>query len=137
MNDKNKTKSQLIEELKILRKQNCQQQAAASELYKPRKQFKIENQQKLLENIYDGIELPIFIIDIDKDGELRSAGLNPEYENLTEMSSNWIKSKTPEELSPVIPIKVAKALRKNLSGCLESGEIVQYQEMISVNKKEA
>ncbi len=98
---------------------------------------KLKEQQELIDAIYTGLELPVFLIDVDEQNEFRFAGLNPAHEKLTGMKSEEIKGKTPEEIVPILPEEVVKAVRANYEKCLNKGKAIQYEEMIPFMGKES
>jgi PAS domain S-box-containing protein len=103
-------------------------------------EFIYEMQEKeakdLLDSIFFGAELPIFVIDVEKNRELRFASLNPAHEKLTGFTSSWIKGRSPEDLYPRIPKEFIKEIRGHYEECLNKEQTIQYEEMIPFDGKE-
>ncbi|MFC2084217.1 PAS domain S-box protein [Bacteroidota bacterium] len=96
----------------------------------------LRDQQRFLDGIYTGVDLPIFVVDVTEEGEMRFSGLNPAHERLTGFTSEWIKGKTPEELYPRIPKGVINEIRGHYQECLDAGHSIQYEEMIPMDGKD-
>lgn len=92
-------------------------------------------QNQFLESIYNGTDMAIFVIDVDKNGVFRYAGLNPKHEEITGFTSDWIKGRTPEELAPRVPEEACQVLKANYQKCLDAGETIKYEEMIPMDGK--
>ncbi len=95
----------------------------------------IEYDAHFLESIYEGAELPMFVLDVTPKNDFIFQGLNPAHERVSGMKSDKIKGRKPEELTE-LPPEARKAVKANYRRCLEAGKPIQYQEMIPMKGKE-
>jgi PAS domain S-box-containing protein len=97
-------------------------------------QMEMEAQRVFLENIYRGVELAIFIVDVDPTGEIRFAGVNPRHERLSGLKSDVLQGKTPEDLVPeYLTSQSAAEIRKNYESAIESGQSIEYEEELTIS----
>lgn len=90
------------------------------------------DRDQLLESIFYGTDIAIFVVDVLPDGEFRFLGLNPAHERISGLKSEEIRGKRPEDLFPDVPRKVTRQIRKNFEECLEKGSSIEYEEMIPI-----
>ncbi|KAA3598114.1 MAG: PAS domain S-box protein [Calditrichaeota bacterium] len=96
----------------------------------------IDNQQKFLESIFQGVSLPIFVIDVENNGTLKFNSINPAHEKLSGMTNDWIKGKSTKDLEEFITKAGVEHIEQRYNSCLEASEPIYYQEMIPMNGKE-
>jgi len=88
------------------------------------------------ESIIDTIETAIFIIDVDQAGEVRYNRINRTYMKITGLRQAEIAGKTPTELSPgFIDPEMVKTLKTNCKSCIESRQMLRYEEVIPLKGK--
>jgi len=84
------------------------------------------------ESIFAGISLAIFILDVDIQGELRYASLNPAMEEATGLKSEKVKGKTIMELVPEhLDAKTAIRFKANNQRCYQSGRTISFEDQSS------
>ncbi len=81
--------------------------------------------EQFLASIYDGVEHPIFVIDVLEDGDLRFAGMNPAGLRVSSTSIEQLCGKTPEQ---VYPEPIAASIRQHYTDCLTAGASISYEE---------
>lgn len=84
----------------------------------------LREREEFLRNIYNGVNLSIFVIDVTPEGEFRFVGFNPTHERLTGLRSQDIQGKTIEE---IVPPESAATLRQHYINCVETGSTVTYE----------
>lgn len=93
----------------------------------------LREREEFLRSIYDGVDSGIFVVDVLENGAFEFAGINPAHEKLTDLKSEILQGKKPEEL---FPPEVATQVIKNYAACVRSGTSVSYEECISLQGKE-
>ncbi|MBD2207643.1 PAS domain-containing protein [Calothrix sp. FACHB-1219] len=87
----------------------------------------LQEQEKFLRSIYNGVEQCIFVVDILEDNDFRFAGLNPLAERLSGISSLEIQGKTPEN---IFPAEIALSIRQHYQACIAAGKTISYEECL-------
>ncbi|OUL22397.1 hypothetical protein BV378_24880 [Nostoc sp. RF31YmG] len=87
----------------------------------------LQEKEKFLRSIYNGVEQCIFVVDIREDNEFYFVGLNPVAERFTGMRSVDIQGKTPEEL---FPPEMALSVRQHYQACVTARETILYEEYL-------
>jgi PAS domain S-box-containing protein len=95
-------------------------------------EINLRAQEQFLQNIYDGVDAAIFIIDVEPDGSFSYAGSNRANDYITGLSSAELCGKTPDQ---VFPLDVAKTLQQNYQVCVDVGEKVTYTETFPIRGK--
>jgi len=85
------------------------------------------NEEILFRSIYEHVEVPIFVLHVDVDGDFIFGGLNPACEKATGLRNKDVAGKRPEEISG-LPQEDAAALRANCQRCLETNDVIQSEE---------
>jgi len=85
------------------------------------------NEEILFRSIYEHVEVPIFVLHVDVDGDFIFGGLNPACEKATGLPKEDVVGKRPEEISG-LPQEDAAALRANCQRCLETNDVIQSEE---------
>lgn len=87
----------------------------------------LREREQLLRSIYDGVDLSIFIVDVQPDGEFTYVGLNPAHERLTGITNADLQGKTPDQ---VLPPQFAMAVRRRYQECVAAGGVISYEERL-------
>jgi PAS domain S-box-containing protein len=87
----------------------------------------IAEREAFLSNIYNGVELSIFVVDVTEEGDFRYVSLNPAHQRLTGLREQDIQGKTPEEV--FLP-EAAAAVRAHYNDCLAAGATITYEECL-------
>jgi PAS domain S-box-containing protein len=85
----------------------------------------LQEREQFLASIYDGVEHPIFVIDVLEDGDVRFAGMNPAGLSVSSTSIEQLCGKTPEQ---VYPEPIAASIRQHYTDCLKAGASISYEE---------
>jgi PAS domain S-box-containing protein len=85
--------------------------------------------QQLLSSIYNGIEIPMLVIDVTPDGRFHYVGTNPAFERIVGFPNALIQHKYLEELETVVGTEGVARLRKRFSTVVETGESLEYEQM--------
>jgi PAS domain S-box-containing protein len=88
--------------------------------------------EEFLRSIYEGVDYPIFVIDVDADGTYRCVDLNPVAQqvfgiNLDENSAVL----APELFLP----ELAKGCLKSSDKCVHRGQTIQYEKVLDIDGK--
>ena len=86
-----------------------------------------ENHLNALITLSDKIDVPIFVLSVSADEELRFRKLNRYHERVTGMSSAAIAGKRPEDC---LPPRLAANLSAKFLRCVRSGERLTYEEVL-------
>jgi PAS domain S-box-containing protein len=78
------------------------------------------NEDTLFGSIYGQIEVPIFVVHIDANGDFVFGGLNPAREKATGLRNEDVVGKRLEEIPSVLEERAA-ALRAACQRCIEAG----------------
>nr|MDZ7983048.1 PAS domain-containing protein [Aulosira sp. ZfuVER01] len=87
----------------------------------------LQEKEKFLRSIYNGVEQCIFVIDILEDDDFRFVGLNPMAERFSGMRSVDTQGKTLEEL---FPPEMASSVRQHYQACVTARETITYEECL-------
>jgi PAS domain S-box-containing protein len=85
-----------------------------------------ENEQ-FLSAIYKGISHSLFVVDVLENGDFQYAGLNPQHEKITGISTDFIKGKKPED---VLPEEAALNVRNRYAECVNLKQTIAYEEWL-------
>ncbi len=92
----------------------------------------LQRREQFLDSIYNGIDLSVYVVDVDEQGDLRYAGFNEAHEKITGLTEGEFKEKSPYDLYPK---KVAESVVKNLKKCVKQKERLQYEEELPYRGK--
>ncbi|MBD2358689.1 PAS domain-containing protein [Tolypothrix sp. FACHB-123] len=92
----------------------------------------LQEQEKFLRSIYNGVEQCIFVVDILENDDFRFAGLNPLAEKLSGISSVDIQDKTPENL---FPPEIAHSIHQHYQACVAAKKTITYEECLPFQGK--
>ncbi len=97
------------------------------------KKKKEKEMEKLLteyETILDNVQSSIFLLDVEEeDGEIKFQRLNPREEELTGLSTEEVKGRTPVEVLGEDP---GREVEENYRRCMEKKEVVKYKERLDL-----
>ncbi|HEY9703430.1 MAG TPA: PAS domain-containing protein, partial [Allocoleopsis sp.] len=85
----------------------------------------MKEQEQLLRSIYDGINHPIFVVDVLENGRFRQIGFNRAAEMATGLKREDIVNKTLEE---IFTPELAKKISQDFENCLRLGTSFSYEE---------
>ena len=90
----------------------------------------IRRQKEFLNSIYNGLDNPVFVIDVTPDGDFIYSDSNRAHQIISKISLEEIRGKRPEDLVPHITLEAAKKLRANYRACLDAGDSISYEEAV-------
>ncbi len=89
--------------------------------------------KEFLKDIYDEVNHSIFVVDVQPDGTYRFKGINPHHEKLTDLCSDAVVGKAPEQfLAPAI----AELVTHHYDDCIHAGTSIHYEESLPFKGKE-
>lgn len=91
----------------------------------------IAEREAFLSNIYNGVELAIFVVEVTPETDFRYLGINKAYQKLTRLHNRQIQGKTPEE---VFQPAAAAAIRSHYNQCLAAGQTITYEEYLEFDE---
>lgn len=97
-----------------------------------RKQTEIALQESriFLHDIYTGVGMAIFVVDVAADQTFRYVGVNPAYERLVGLKSTEIEGRTLEELIPIIGAEAVADVRCNYEQCLQTNQVIYKENQV-------
>ncbi|MGD2182170.1 PAS domain S-box protein [Lusitaniella coriacea] len=93
---------------------------------------KLQEQEQFLRTIYEGSELPIFVVDVLENEDFRYTGWNPATEGVTGLSEEQVVGQTPEFVHGGDGAEV----RQNYRRCVEASTAISYEECLIFNGQE-
>ena len=96
---------------------------------------RLREREEFLTTLYEGIQVPLFIVEVDADGELRFAGHNPAHRALTGYTEAEIRGRRPEEVADLG--EQAATLREHYQRCIEVGAPIRYEERLVLKGRES
>lgn len=95
-----------------------------------RTEMALRQSEEFLRSIYEGVEVGIFVVDVDKDNIFRYAGASPAHERMTRIPNHVLIGKTPEE---VLSSQDATMVREHYQDCLTQGDRIFYEQELHLN----
>ncbi len=92
----------------------------------------LRDREEFLRSIYDGIDVGIFVVDIEADGVLRYAGFNPTHERLLNASAATLIGRTPDE---ILNPESAQKVMERYHTCLRQGDRLRYEEQLTFDQQ--
>jgi PAS domain S-box-containing protein len=92
----------------------------------------LTEKEQFLSAIYEGISHSIFVVDVLENGNFQYAGLNPQHEKITGISTGFIKDKKPED---VLPEEAALNVRNRYTECVNLKQTIAYEEWLPFGGK--
>ena len=89
-----------------------------------------QEQKKLFNSIYKGVEHIIFIVDVNKDGSFKFTDVNPAYERLSGMEAEKIIGRSPLDLADQVSKENLANVISRYKECVESKKNIKYEELI-------
>ena len=89
----------------------------------------LQERKQFLASIYDGVEHPIFVVDVLADGDFRFAGMNPAGLRVSSTSIEQLCGKTLEQVYPEL---IAASMRQHYTDCLKAGTSIAYEERMNL-----
>jgi len=87
----------------------------------------LTEKEQFLSAIYKGISHSIFVVDVLENGDFQYAGLNPQHEKITGISTDFIKGKKPAD---VLPEEAALNVCKHYAECIAKKQPIAYEEWL-------
>ncbi len=92
-----------------------------------RTEAELQDKEAFLRSIYEGVGNCIFVVDVTETGNFQFVGLNPYHSELTGLSVEDVRGKTPEQL---FPPHLAADLCQNYQRCVDQGSSIAYEELL-------
>jgi PAS domain S-box-containing protein len=129
MSDVNKTREQLLAELKAQR----QRADALEEAARRSKTLgeTLERCEDFLNSLYAKSSMAVFVVDVGQDGSFTYAGVNPAHERAFGIKSDWLTGKTPDDLTPWFAPDVIAAVKDLYERCLRSRQPVEVEHKLA------
>ncbi|MGF1491224.1 MAG: PAS domain S-box protein [Microcoleaceae cyanobacterium] len=90
-------------------------------------QAQLEEREQFLRSIYNGVELAIFVVEVQPGPQFRYLGFNPACERLTGISVEEIYQKA---LTDLFPPEAAAQVHSNYAKCVEEVRSINYEEYL-------
>ncbi|MBD2626074.1 PAS domain S-box protein [Trichormus variabilis] len=95
-------------------------------------EVQLQEKEEFLRIIYEGITQLIFVVNVLENGDFACAGYNPSGEKILGINQEDLIGKTPEYLHGEIE---GARVRKRYQNCIESGEIISYEEFLTIKNE--
>ncbi len=89
-----------------------------------------KEREKLLkehETIYENVQTALFLLDVEKEEEIKFQKFNPREEELTGLSTEDVQGKTAKE---IFGAETGRKVEKDYRRCLETKEKMEYEEKL-------
>ncbi len=97
---------------------------------------RLREHETFLKELYSGIELPIWVLDVvDGDG-FAFAGVNPSFERVTGLAADFVVGRKPSELMPRLSRESGRQMEDHYRDCLLAGTTINYEEQLSIGGRE-
>ncbi len=90
-----------------------------------------DNEPQSLKASIDLISVPVFVVDLEQDGEFRVIALNAAHTRITGLTNAFARGRTPAEL--LSKPAEAKAVMKHYKDCLSSNLPNSYREVLTID----
>ena len=91
----------------------------------------LRSSEELYRGLYEQSTEHLFSVQVDSEGGFRYEGINPAHQRATGLRESDLKGKRPHEC---LPEAVANHVERNYRRCLESEQIVTYEEELNLPK---
>jgi len=85
--------------------------------------------ERFLRGIYNGIDIPIFVVEVTDTGDFIYESNNPASAQIIGYTTETLRGKRPEDLSDTLNADAAAQARKNYRQCRETGAVVEYEQV--------
>ncbi len=89
--------------------------------------------EDFVRSIYEGVESPIAVVDVSKNGEFVITDINPAYDRLLQRFNVEIRGKKFVELKEIFSESMYEPLLYHYSKCLSTGAALQYERKFEIN----
>ncbi|OXU15349.1 response regulator [Sedimentisphaera salicampi] len=96
---------------------------------------KLNVQNQFLENIYEDVEVGLFVLEVGEDHKLRYLGANSMFEQIMGIRSKDLMYKSPEELTKHFSKFTIEELLKKAEKCISEKQKINYKGRIITNEK--
>jgi PAS domain S-box-containing protein len=90
----------------------------------------IREQEAFMQGIFSGVEMLVFVLDVEGPGRLRFNTVNPAFERCTRTTQSEISGRTLNALTELLPPEDGLDLPVRLRKTIETGENVVYESKI-------
>ncbi|HLP01864.1 MAG TPA: PAS domain-containing protein, partial [Opitutaceae bacterium] len=101
-----------------------------------RVEARLREQEAFLKELFSGIDLPLWVIDVLEGGRYRFAGVNPSFERNAGLAAAAIIGLGPCELTPLLPVEMGRQMEEHFHDCVLAGTTINYEESITVGGRE-
>jgi diguanylate cyclase (GGDEF)-like protein/PAS domain S-box-containing protein len=95
---------------------------------------RLKESEAFYRNIYDSMDIALFVMDVEPGGGFRLMGINSAHERLTGLRTEEVAGKLLEEF---LPPEIAKDISARYELCLNSGVLTEYEEMVPFHGEES
>lgn len=91
--------------------------------------LELGNLIEIAEQVFDAIDVPIFIIDVEDEATFRFRALNRCHEQKTGLTNELVRGKTPQDFAPA---RTAATLERNYGECVRRRAGYTYEECLDL-----
>ncbi len=96
----------------------------------------LREHEAFLKELYSGIELPIWVVDVLGAESFRFAGVNPSFERVVGTTADRIVGRGPGDLEPWLSRETGRQLEDHFRDCLLAGTTINYEERLDFAGRE-
>jgi two-component system CheB/CheR fusion protein len=85
--------------------------------------------ERFLRGIYNGLDLPIFVVEVTDAGDFVYESNNPASAQIIGYTTETLRGKRPEDLSDTLSADAAAQARQHYQQCRETGDVVEYEQI--------
>ncbi len=97
---------------------------------------RLREQEVFLKELYSGIDLPIWVLDVLGGDEFRFAGVNPSFERMMGAPGVDLVGKGPCDLGPRVSAQVGRQMQDHFRDCVLAGTTINYEERLTLGGRE-
>jgi len=92
----------------------------------------LREQERFLQELYNGIDLPIWVVDVAGPGKFRFAGVNSAFERIVGIPASQVVGREPDELEHRIAPAVVRQMEDHHRDCLLACTTINFEEQIAL-----
>ena len=92
----------------------------------------LREQERFLKELYGGIDLPIWVMEVSGPDEFRFAGVNPSFERVAGATADQLVGCRPSELKSRIPEQYGRQMEDHHRDCLLAGTTINFEEQTAL-----
>ncbi len=97
-----------------------------------RVEARLREQEAFLKELFSGIDLPIWVVDVLEEDCFRFAGVNASFERNLGLSAAAIIGRRPGELASSLSVEMGRQMEDHFHDCVLAGTTINYEEQVAM-----